>query len=227
MLSHAAAHLHRALTHAIDMCAEHWAPPCLHVKQLHTATYGPPQTAMCSYGTSHCHLWPPTNRHALVYCSTPAEHWAPPCVHVGLHTATFDQSPMKRHAVHFDLLAHPQSTGHRHAFMCHYKVGFSKDGRVSALDATLYSNVGNSMVSKWFGRWVGALELSKSVVESMVGYSNMGNSMVGKWLGRCVGASELGNSVVESMVGHSKVGSNMVGNWLGAGSGARAWQSNS
>jgi len=38
-----------------------------------------------------------------------------------------------------------QSTGHRHAFMCHYKVGFSKDGRVSALDATLYSNVGNSM----------------------------------------------------------------------------------
>ncbi|KAF5838823.1 molybdopterin binding aldehyde oxidase/xanthine dehydrogenase [Dunaliella salina] len=38
-----------------------------------------------------------------------------------------------------------QSTGHRHAFMCRYKVGFGKDGRVSALDAKRYSNVGNSM----------------------------------------------------------------------------------
>ena len=39
-----------------------------------------------------------------------------------------------------------QSTGHRHAFMCRYKVGFSREGRVAALDATLYSNVANSMV---------------------------------------------------------------------------------
>jgi len=58
------------------------------------------------------------------------------------------RAPLHRHSSQEWLFAAtcPQSTGHRHAFMCRYKVGFGKDGRVSALDATLYSNVGNSMV---------------------------------------------------------------------------------
>jgi xanthine dehydrogenase molybdopterin-binding subunit B len=47
-----------------------------------------------------------------------------------------------------------QVTGHRHAFMCRYKVGFNNDGSVVALDAVLYSNVGNSMVSLSTGVYV-------------------------------------------------------------------------
>lgn len=30
--------------------------------------------------------------------------------------------------------------------MCRYKLGFMKDGRVTAFDGTLYNNAGNSLV---------------------------------------------------------------------------------
>eukprot|EP00798_Chlamydomonas_sp_ICE-L_P022196 gene22196-29256_t len=38
-----------------------------------------------------------------------------------------------------------QMTGHRHAFMSKYKVGFSKEGKVEAVDIQLFSNGGNSL----------------------------------------------------------------------------------
>lgn len=39
------------------------------------------------------------------------------------------------------------TAGQRHAFLCHYRVGFNQDGRVTAYDAKLYNNAGNSWVS--------------------------------------------------------------------------------
>lgn len=37
------------------------------------------------------------------------------------------------------------ATGGRHPFHCKYKVGFGRDGRISVVKATLYSNAGNSV----------------------------------------------------------------------------------
>jgi xanthine dehydrogenase/oxidase len=33
--------------------------------------------------------------------------------------------------------------GQRHAFLCQYKFGFTKEGRIIAMDNKLYSNAGN------------------------------------------------------------------------------------
>ncbi|GMH39295.1 hypothetical protein BSKO_07193 [Bryopsis sp. KO-2023] len=38
-----------------------------------------------------------------------------------------------------------QITGHRHAFLSKYKVGFNSDGKIVAADVKLYSNAGNSL----------------------------------------------------------------------------------
>lgn len=42
------------------------------------------------------------------------------------------------------LLPKSPLAGQRHAFLARYKVGFTKDGLVKALDLKLYSGAGNS-----------------------------------------------------------------------------------
>lgn len=54
----------------------------------------------------------------------------------------------------------PSLAGHRHPFYATYKVGFTKQGRVLAIDLDLYHNAGNS--------W----DLSHSIMDRALGHSD-------------------------------------------------------
>ena len=63
-------------------------------------------------------------------------------IYVNVHVCCRVQRPVR---IMLDRNEDMQSSGGRHPFLGRYKVGFTSEGRVTALDLRLYSNGGASL----------------------------------------------------------------------------------